>query len=519
MGLYKYCLKCFREVDNCSCDDKPSLEFSYENPTYALPPGTVLGEHFIVGPHIARGGFGIIYLGFQTNIERRVAIKEYFPKKFAQRGENGAVNPKEGREKEFNLYREMFFNEGPVLGRINHPNVVSIYEFSKGNNTGYLIMEYLSGTTAGLRFVKDNPTIPIILGISLSIIKGIKAIHNAGFLYLDLKPQNICITDRGNIKILDLGNTRSKNYNYRKTPPALTPGFASPEQSEPKGQLDIKADIYSLGATIYALLTGNHPPTPKHRLQLIEKGLKDLPAFKSNLESGYEETEQIIRKCISLNTKERYNNLESISADIVDLIHNNRIHTETDPSIPHDIQIVEAENNIIMASVDSSEPPPPAKKTYGILKGLYRWFFLGNLSLLLFAIAFPLWQIQFAFVALLTITTIFIAARLITGIKPQTIWSLRGISGEYQGTLLDITNKIFLGRDGNHCNLVFSSTEISRIHLSLEPINKNTHLELKDLNSGMGVFVNEIKVPLDQPITVKEEDIIQLGKELFRVER
>ncbi|MBU1240507.1 protein kinase [Myxococcota bacterium] len=510
------CHHCFEE--ECSCSSTSHTDFSYKNPPYALAPGALLGEHFIIGPMIARGGFGLIYLAYQTNLRRRVAIKEYFPSKLSQR-RNQEVVPLEGKESSFSKYRDLFFNEGPTLGRISHKNVVAVHDFVAANNTGYLVMEYLTGATADKLVLPGSLAIPTVLGISLSVLKGLGAIHSAGFLYLDLKPQNILVTKKGTIKLIDLGNTRRSDYDRTLIPVAHSRGYAAPEQIHPTEKLTRKADIYSFGATLYTLVTGNLPPTPAERLEAIQESGQDLEGLEtlSAPPAGYEHTVKIIRKCMSLESLDRYNDLEEIRQDMGGLIHDLRLKAVTDPvSLENSFSIKEAENNLIVIGADSTQPPERS--------GSLRHWLLSVILLLGTLGALALGHFVGGWIPALLLSIFLSAAILkllhsLMGRVPQTChldeWVLKGVRGEYSEFYLEIDRPITLGRDPDHCNLVFSSPHISRIHATLGVSEHG--ITITDNASSLGVKVNHEVIGPSHLVELHHQDRVQLGGQVFVV--
>ncbi len=509
------CHHCFET--ECTCVDGIHTEFSYANPSFALPPGTALGDSFILGPMVARGGFGLIYLAYQSNLRRRVAVKEYFPGKLSERHEHQVV-PLPGREESFGKYRDLFFDEGPTLGSINHKNVVAVYDFIAANNTGYLVMEYLTGATADKLVFPGNLAIATVLGISLSVLKGLGAIHSAGFVYLDLKPQNILVTKKGTIKIIDLGNTRRNNHDRALSPVAHSRGYAAPEQLKGTVPLTVQADIYGFGATLYTLVTGAPPPTPEERSSLKETG-EDLAALfpLSSPPPGFEHMTMIIRKCMALDPMDRYEELEEIRQDMAGIIHDLKLKAVTDPmTLESTPSIREAENNLIILGADSTQPTVPGHSRSGILTSVV--LLISALAALGANQLWEGWAPKLLLVSVLSLTALKLLHALL-GRPPAPCdtggWVLKGVKGEYAGCYLELDRPVVLGRDPDRCNLVFSSPHISRVHATLGMTEQG--ITVTDNGSSMGVRINHETISRGKRVELRHQDRLQLGGQVFIV--
>ena len=233
-----------------------------------IAPGTVLAGQYLIGRVLGRGGFGVTYLGRDLALDRRVAIKEYLPRGVACRdnGSSGVV-AELGDEEFFARGLERFRDEGQHLAQLEqHPNVVSVKTYLQTNGTGYLVMHYLEGRTLseyqkdqGGRLPEDK-VVPILM----QMLDGLRAVHRAGLLHRDLKPDNLFLTEDGHIKLLDFGAAkRLGGIAAQSTMAPLTLHYASPEQfAYAKGEqitLGVESDVYGVGATAYHLLTGQLP--------------------------------------------------------------------------------------------------------------------------------------------------------------------------------------------------------------------------------------------------------------------
>ncbi len=221
-----------------------------------LDNGSIVFLKYKIEKVLGQGGFGIIYLAYDEKLERKVAIKEYFPYGIAVRTGNKVTIPPT-RDNEDNI--ENFKNEAKSIAKLKNPWIVDVYDVIEENGTVYIVMEYIEGTPLSslLGKVKENEAVKYIKQIA----KAVGIIHSAGMLHQDIKPENIIVKNGGDIKIIDFGSSRvfvaDKTKTYQKI---LTPGYAPLEQYGGKGKRGEYTDVYAICATLYALLKGFPPP-------------------------------------------------------------------------------------------------------------------------------------------------------------------------------------------------------------------------------------------------------------------
>ena len=234
-----------------------------------LPEGFQL-DHYRILRLLASGGFSFVYLAHDQN-EIPVALKEYLPATLALRTNASAVLavPEEFRA----IYRhglKCFFEEGRALATLQHPNVVRVLNFFRANETVYLAMRYERGRTLEEHVHKTSGAMKEdwIRATFASLLNGLREVHSNKLLHLDIKPANIYIRNDGNPVLIDFGAARQTlSAGGMKLPPMYTPGFASPEHHRERDQLGPWSDIYSIGASMYACLSGEGPPTAPQRLE------------------------------------------------------------------------------------------------------------------------------------------------------------------------------------------------------------------------------------------------------------
>jgi serine/threonine protein kinase len=236
-----------------------------DSPIY-LAPRTVLDRRYLLGRVLGAGGFGITYLGWDINLEMKLAIKEYFPSALGARNRDHctviAANTQAREAFDHGLAK--FQDEGRALARFQgHPNIASVLTFFNEHGTAYLVMKYEDGITLQ-RFLKERGgrlDFQKVQRIADPIMDALRAVHQKGILHRDISPDNIIITREGQIKIIDFGSAkRDMTLQDHTLQITLKRGFSPEEQYRATGRQGPWTDVYAVGATIYQSLTGVKPP-------------------------------------------------------------------------------------------------------------------------------------------------------------------------------------------------------------------------------------------------------------------
>jgi len=211
---------------------------------------------------LGQGGFGITYLARDTNLDQKVAIKEYLPVDVATRRADATVRPRSDDQAE--RYRwglDRFIQEARTLARFDHPNIVRVLSVFEQNGTAYMVMRFEEGENfAALLERKRTIAETDLMRVLLPVLDGLELVHNAGFIHRDIKPDNIHIRADGSPVLLDFGSARHSLGHVRTVTILVAPGYAPFEQYYSSGEDQGPwTDIYSLGATCYRAVSGASP--------------------------------------------------------------------------------------------------------------------------------------------------------------------------------------------------------------------------------------------------------------------
>ncbi|NOX91030.1 MAG: serine/threonine protein kinase [Gammaproteobacteria bacterium] len=227
-----------------------------------LPQGFEL-HWYEVKSVLGRGAFGVTYLARDKNLDQFVAIKEYFPNEFSTRESGYTVHPVTSKSKEmYEWGLNRFIREARTLAKFKYPNIVRVLSVFENNNTAYMVMEYERGNELSRLFrEKKHSTEKELLDIFLPVMKGLKLVHDAGFIHRDIKPSNIYIRENGSPVLIDFGSARQvMGAPTRALTSLVTYGYAPFEQyNESEDKQGPWTDIYALGASLFFGLTRQLP--------------------------------------------------------------------------------------------------------------------------------------------------------------------------------------------------------------------------------------------------------------------
>jgi len=235
----------------------------------ALQMGSMLLEYRLESV-LGAGGFGMTYLGWDTNLEKHVAIKEYLPTDLAVRALDGSVVPITTEFKyNYQWGLERFILEARTLAKFSHPHIVRVMRFFEAHGTGYMVMDYEKGESLNQILKSDRPPDEARLkGILMPLLDGLQSVHAAGFLHRDIKPANIFVRENGSPVLIDFGASRQAIGGVTKSiTSVLTPGYAPLEQYSSDGNQGPWTDIYAMAGVLYRAIANDNPPDAVSRMK------------------------------------------------------------------------------------------------------------------------------------------------------------------------------------------------------------------------------------------------------------
>ncbi|WP_437762514.1 serine/threonine-protein kinase [Sorangium sp. So ce281] len=275
--------------------------------------GKVLNQKFKIHSLLATGGMGVIYRGEQIALERQVAIKVLTPT-----NSSNQIDPN---------FHKRFFLEASILARLQHPNIVTVFDYGRVENMEperyFMAMEFLEGETLFRRLRKAGRlSAPDSMGVARQIARGLREAHKHGVVHRDLKPSNVMLVpgeDTGElVKILDFGLVKvlaDDSEELTQQGSFLgSPRFMSPEQIS-HGKVDLRTDVYSLGVILYQMLCGKVPFEAQNSVQILIAHLQQpVPRMKErNPEADVPEPlEAFVLRCLSKDPDGRPANMEAL---------------------------------------------------------------------------------------------------------------------------------------------------------------------------------------------------------------
>jgi len=272
--------------------------------------GSQLGYYTIIAL-LGAGGMGEVYLAEDTRLRRKVALKVI--------GRNFNLDERTLRR---------FEHEAQAASALNHPNIVTVYEFGEAEGLRFIASEFIDGITLRKRARAGKIELSAALDIAIQMASALAAAHDSGIVHRDIKPENVIVRGDGLVKVLDFGIAKlgsSQNNSATVTSSISEPGmvvgtakYMSPEQARGL-EVDARSDIFSLGSVIYELFTGRHAFSGETSSDVIAEILKTDPAPPTDSVPDLPyEVERIIGKALRKEREQRYQSVRDLLIDLQD---------------------------------------------------------------------------------------------------------------------------------------------------------------------------------------------------------
>ena len=298
-----------------------------------LAPRTVLGEKYLLGKVLGQGGFGITYLAWDLLLNRKLAIKEYFPREICGRSrDNRTLQPLSQRsQQDYQYGLTKFVEEGRNLAKFrDYPGIVSLLDFFEAHGTAYIVMAYMDGMTFKQYLEEQGGKITFdqTLKILNPVMDALREVHRTGMLHRDISPDNIYLNRDRQVKILDFGATR---YAMREQSQNLTvlikPGYAPLEQYSSGGKQGPWTDVYAVGATFYRAMSGRAPSEAPDRLAQDDL----VPPSKLNI-SMPPQSEAALVKALAVHWQGRFQDMGEFQKAVIPPIQIERTVAAASPT-------------------------------------------------------------------------------------------------------------------------------------------------------------------------------------------
>ena len=271
----KLCMGCMNEIEDqyqrcplCGYD-----ETTLDQESYYLDPGTVIGGRYIAGRVLDYGGYCVTYLGWDAEHSRKAVIREYLPSDFSTRakGDTEVTIYSGDALEQYEEGLSTFLNEGNTIEHLTDlKGIARVYDCIAENETGYIVHEYLEGQSlkeileTGKKYEFSEA-----MEILHPLLDGLAQIHEHQVMHYDISPENVMITQAGEVKLINFGATKySTSSNSKSLAIILKPGYAPEEQYRSMGEKGPWSDVYASAALMYRMLTGAVPEESVERAMI-----------------------------------------------------------------------------------------------------------------------------------------------------------------------------------------------------------------------------------------------------------
>jgi eukaryotic-like serine/threonine-protein kinase len=303
---------------------------------------TKIGRYKVLG-ELGRGAMGIVYKAEDPNLDRVVALKTIILEADA-----------EGRKE----YQKRFFLEAKAAGKLNHPNIVTAFDFGEEDGVAYLAMELVEGADLRQR-LKEGAVAPLdAVDIAQQIAEGLGFAHERGIVHRDIKPGNIMLQPRGQAKIMDFGLARMRVADHKTSTGMVlgTPKYMSPEQVAGL-PVDQRSDIFSLGIVLYEMLTGVRlfagADTPQIMHNVVNVEHEPPSVIKPGLPPMLD---FVVARALKKDPAVRYQDAYELSADLGSCLAELRGKTDTSSTVADGTKTIR-----LATGADRATPAPAAR--------------------------------------------------------------------------------------------------------------------------------------------------------------
>ena len=258
-------------------------------------------SHYKILEKLGEGGMGVVYKAQDTKLDRPVALKFLPP--------HVSDSPQE---------KARFIHEAQSASALNHSNVTTIYGIEESPEGLFIAMEYVEGNTLKQVIEKEALSIIKVMDIGIQACEGLAIAHEKGIVHRDIKSENIMLTPRGQVKIMDFGLAKSRGANkLTQTGSTLgTVAYMSPEQASGE-EVDQRSDIFSFGVVMYELLTGQLPFKGEHHAAIVYSIINEEPQPVARYNNQVStKLEDIVSKALAKDKEERYQHIDDLLADL-----------------------------------------------------------------------------------------------------------------------------------------------------------------------------------------------------------
>ena len=325
-----------------------------------------VGERYRVEARIGAGGMAEVFRGFDTVLNRTVAIKVLLPQ-FAR--DAGFV--------------ARFRREAQAAARLNHPNIVGVFDTGAEGDTQYIVMEFVEGRTLH-DFISTGRQMTPIQAVELGqkIAEAVAAAHSQGVIHRDIKPANIMVTREGAVKVMDFGIARIETAETAPQTSAVlgTAAYLSPEQAQGL-PVDARTDIYSLGTVLYELVCGRPPFTGDSPVAIAYKQVNETPVAPSQLSPDVpSRLDAVIMKALSKNPANRYQTAQALWDDLERVRKGQEV--DATPLLPVGVG---ADATQVIARPQATAVLPPQEEEPGSGRKVWLGVLIGILAVALLA--------------------------------------------------------------------------------------------------------------------------------------